>query len=223
MIFKQRATFDEMENRRPKYINEDVIAAYTPLSLAIPTINFFECAMYSHFNFNEKSYKIFKILKDYGVNFLTCGTSGGAYHNYYRTFQIEYKKITKFVSLSTNAYSDDNTIICVAIALEDNRRAHHSLQLSVRNLEIDDNKVKFYHNGRISIGNLGSGKKSELIKFVKEEYPQIIDSDRFYLGTLTHDRLWNLDDPEVMNLVENLISYALIRDEYREYIKNHRK
>ena len=30
---------------------------------------------------------------------------------------------------------------------------------------------------------------------------------------------WDLDDAEVTNLIENLISYALIRDEYRKEVK----
>jgi hypothetical protein len=59
--------------------------------------------------------------------------------------------------------------------------------------------------------------------FVDSRYPHIIDGSRFNLGTLTDDRLWNLDDPEVISFVENLLSYALIRDEYREYVKANKK
>ena len=33
------------------------------------------------------------------------------------------------------------------------------------------------------------------------------------------DRLWRLDDPDVIGLIENLISYSIVRDEYREYVK----
>ena len=40
------------------------------------------------------------------------------------------------------------------------------------------------------------------------------------IGTLINDHLWNLDEPDVMKLVENFISYALIRDEYRKFVKN---
>ena len=47
----------------------------------------------------------------------------------------------------------------------------------------------------------------------------MICDKRFYLGNLVDDRLWSLDDEEVIKLVENLISYALIRDEYRAIVK----
>ena len=33
--------------------------------------------------------------------------------------------------------------------------------------------------------------------------------------SLINDHLWNLDEPDVMKLIENMIAYALIRDEYR--------
>jgi hypothetical protein len=42
------------------------------------------------------------------------------------------------------------------------------------------------------------------------------------MGSLTYDRDWELDDPEVIKLMENLISYALIRDEYRAFVKEQR-
>ena len=83
--------------------------------------------------------------------------------------------------------------------------------------------MTFYHHGKIGIGNIGSGRIDELREFVRDKYPFIIDGKRFNLGSLKNDRLWNLDDPEVMNLVENLISYALIRDEYRRFVKENRK
>ena len=89
----------------------------------------------------------------------------------------------------------------------------------VKNFE---HKLKFnppqfvlYHNGKITSGDKGALKVDGLRKIVAEKYPEIIDGKNFYLGTLTHDRLWYLDDEEVMKVVENLISYALIRDDYR--------
>ena len=62
-------------------------------------------------------------------------------------------------------------------------------------------------------------KHKDLQDFVLNRYPKIISGSKFNLGKLTYDRNWNLDDPEVVNLVENLITYALIRDEYRAVVK----
>ena len=78
--------------------------------------------------------------------------------------------------------------------------------------------MKHYH-GKIAIGNKGSGKVSELMQFVEPKYAEIIDGTIFNLGSLTYDKDWELDSPDVEKLIENVISYALLRDEYRAYVK----
>ena len=59
----------------------------------------------------------------------------------------------------------------------------------------------------------------ELRAFVEDKAPELVSGKQFFLGKLTNNRLWNLDDPEVTTFIKNLISYALIRDEYRAFVK----
>ena len=227
-----RLQFNELNNYYERYSD---IYDYDDDSRKIAITNFYECLMYTEHKMPAKNYKIFRLIEDYGIRHLYCGTNnyGEGYDNKYRSFLIEYNGDTEFVSMTINDYNLEKTIygngaiICVAVEKDDEEKSknpHHSLQLNIlNNIKFINNKLEFYHHGRIGIGRIGSGKVAELRDlFVKKKYPQIIDRDRFYLGTLTHDRLWNLDDPEMMNLVENLISYALIRDEYRDYVKSHR-
>lgn len=87
------------------------------------------------------------------------------------------------------------------------------------NVQVRDGVVDFYHNGRIAVGNKGSGKIDELRVFVEERYPKIIDGNRINMGKLKNDHLWNLNQSDVMEVIVNFISYALIRDEYRDYLK----
>jgi hypothetical protein len=89
-------------------------------------------------------------------------------------------------------------------------------------MTVIDNACYFYHHGRIAIGNIGSGKISELRELVQVKYPQIVDKNRFFLGKLEHDGLWHIDDREINTIIENLISYALLRDEYRIIYKTAR-
>ena len=99
-------------------------------------------------------------------------------------------------------------------------RKRKILQLVVDdNVQYSGNKFTFYHHGRIAVGNKGSGKVSELRAFVAERYPKIIDGEKFNLGSLEYTKDWNLDDPDVENLIENIITYALIRDEFRIVVK----
>ena len=125
---------------------------------------------------------------------------------------------TEIVSIGMSSYGDNKTIIIVAVDNEKN--SHHAIQLVIDdNCSYANNQIHFYHHGKIAIGNIGSGKLDELREFVKKEYPEIISEKKYYLGSLTNDRLWRMDDKEVIQLIENLISYALIRDEYRDYKK----
>ena len=220
-----RLTFEEIPGHCREYDGSD-IGTDTPDSLAAVCVNFWECLLYPDHKLPVKSYGIFKLIEDYGVRLLSYGNAGGGqFFGAYRSFLIEYKGSTEFVSIGISPYSTerkpDISKTSINVAIDNEETTHHSLQLVVDdNLAIAGNTITFYHNGRIGFSNKGSGKIEELRQFVSEEYPSIIDGKRFNLGTLTNDRLWNLDDPEVMMVIENLISYALIRDEYRNCLKN---
>ena len=156
---------------------------------------------------------------------MSYGNAGGGYFGGpYRSFLIKYKGNIEFISFafSTYARTEKPGIVktCLNIAHDDEKETHHALQLSFDdNIQVIDDKVTIYHSGRIAIGNKGSGKIDELRQFVAERYPKIIDGKRFNLGSLKNDHQWNIDQPDVTEVIVNLISYALIRDEYRDYIK----
>lgn len=220
-----RLTFDEIPAHCREYDGAD-IGADTPDHLAAVCVNFLECMLYPEHKFPAKRYRLFRVIEDYGVRLLNYGNaSGGQFFGRYRSFLIEYAGSTEFVSIGLNSYytwsRQDISKTAINIAIDNEKTAHHSLQLVVDdNVGIVGDKVTFHHHGRIGVSNIGSGKIDELRQFVEKEYPDIIAGKRFDLGTLTNNRLWNLDDPEVMAVVENLISYALIRDKYRSFLKN---
>ena len=101
---------------------------------------------------------------------------------------------------------------------------HNALQYSVdKNIVRIGEAYHFYHNGRIAVGKIGSGKSSELKELLENLYPVIIKNGKIELGTVHNNELLYMDTPEIMTLVENLLSYALIRDEYREICKRKRE
>ena len=57
-------------------------------------------------------------------------------------------------------------------------------------------------------------------KLIEKRYPKILANGKYYLGSITADHLLRLDEPDVINLVVNLISYSIIRDEFREVVKS---
>lgn len=162
---------------------------------------------------------------DMGVRMLSYGNAGGGlFQGAYRSFMIEYKGNAEIVSMGLSPYSRHDspkkakTAICVAI--DNEKETHHALQLVADdNIQIVGNRIDFYHHGRIAVGNKGSGKVEGLRAFIAGTAPAMIDGKRFYLGSLVDDHLWNLDEPDVMKVIENFISYGLIRDEFRADVK----
>lgn len=223
----ERLGFDELESYLDDY--SDDIGVHTPAFKAVPALNLWEGLLDTRHKMPCGKYGMFELLKDYGVRLLSYGNAaGGMFCGPYRSFLISVNGSTEFISLSVSTYTKttkpDVIKTSLNVAIDNEKTSHHALQLIIDdNLSVVDNVCKFYHHGRIAVGNIGSGKVSELRSFVSDRYPEIIYGEKFLLGTLVHDRLWRLDDPEVVKVVENLISYALIRDEYRTYVKENRK
>ena len=222
-------------NKIPQFMEENAdevgvdISPKTPRNLAHAAFNLWEGLLDIRHKMAEKKYELFTLVEDYGVRQLSYGNAGGGvFYGLYRSFIIDYNGSTEIVSIGFSPYGSfsnpdiEKTAMVVAIDTDDD--SHHSLQFS-----IDDNLVQtgdtytFYHHGRIAVGNKGSGKVSELMSFVSDKYPKIISGKKFNLGSLTYNKDWNLDDVDVEALIENVISYALIRDEYREAAKNSQK
>lgn len=206
------------------YYGED-ISKSTPMPIAKVAFNLQEALYDVRYKIPVGDYGIFKIIEDYGIRMLTYGNAGGGqFFAPYRSFLIEYKGSTEFISFAFSTYgrTDGKGIVktCMSVAHDNEKDTHHALQLVLDdNIQVLNNIVTFYHSGRIAVGNIGSGRIDELRMFVEERYPKIIDGKRFNLGTLVNDHLWNIDQSDVIDVIVNCISYALIRDEYREFLK----
>lgn len=218
----KRIAFNDIPKYADCYIGID-IGENTPKEKQYAMVNFLEGLLDVGKKLEEKEYELFNLIEDYGIRLLSYGNyGGGRFCGPYRSFLVEYNGNTEFVSIGVSTYISNSrpdivkTVINVAI--DDEKKSHHSLQLVVDdNVKIINNRFYFYHNGRIGISNIGSGKVSELKAFVDELYPKILIDDELYLGSLEHNRLWDMEDTAFSKLIVNLISYALIRDEYRKY------
>lgn len=206
------------------YYGED-ISKSTPIEIAKVAFNLQEALYDVRHQMPKGDYGIFRLIDDYGIRMLSYGNAGGGcFFGPYRSFLIEYKGNVEFVSFAFTTYGRTDgkgkVKTCMCVAHDNEKETHHALQLVFDdNVEVINENVNFYHSGRIAIGNQGSGKIDDLRLFVEERYSKIIDGKRFNLGTLKNTHIWNIDQPDVMQVVINCISYALIRDEYREFMK----
>ena len=171
-------------------------------------------------------YGLFRLIEDYGVRMLSYGNaSGGQFFGPYRSFLVDVNGSAEFFSVSVSAYgrTEEDLVAktSINVAHDNEKSCHHALQLVVDdNCSVNGNEVRFYHHGRIAIGRIGSGKKTDLMKLMKKQYPKIIQGSGYYLGKIKNDHLLRLDEPDVIELIVNLISYSIVRDEYREIVKN---
>ncbi len=218
-------------NKISDYLKENLdeyspdISNLTEHSLACAAFNLLEGLLDPRHQLPKKDYDLFSLIEDYGVRTLSYGNAaGGNFSGLYRSFIIEANGSTEFVSIGLSTYATfahpDDVKTVLNVAIDNEKESHHALQLVLDdNVEHFGNKFTFLHHGKIAVSNKGSGKVDELREFVKARRPQLIYGKQFYMGTLINDRDWDLDDAEVVNLIENLISYALIRDEYRASVK----
>lgn len=203
----------------------DYISHRTEMDVALPAFNLWQGLLDTNTKMPVGDYGMFELIHDYGIRHLTYGnSSGGKFYGPYRSFLVKVNGNVEFYSLGLSTYfsaTHPNSIkTCLNVAHDDEKQSHHALQLVLDdNLVINGDNVLFYHSGKIGIGK-GSGKIDELRMFVEEEHPSIVKGNRFLLGSLMNNRLWALNDDEVIALIVNLITYSIIRDKYRDYVKN---
>lgn len=216
---KERFSFDELIANQDYYRGYD-FNANTPTKFLPFLTNLLECFIDVSHKMPCKEYKYFTLIEDYGIRWLSCGNAaGGSYQGAYRSFLIKHGDSTKFMNLAFFDYGT-HTILTVSTDQEDNK-PHNSLQYAIEtNLIKNGDSFHFLHSGRIAVGNIGSGKVSELKALIAEKYPSILINDKIDLGTLQNTELLYMDNPSVVCFVEKCLTYAIIRDEYREQVKN---
>lgn len=176
------------------------------MNIAVPMYNLLEGLLDTRVKMPIGNYGLFELVEDYGVRMISYGNaSGGKFFGPYRSFLVKVGENTEFYSISITTYckstNPEKVKTCICVAHDDEKESHHALQLVADdNLVVDGDNIDFYHNGRIAIGNIGSGKIDELRSFVIERYPQIVLGKSFFLGRLVHNRLWQLDDPEIIKV-----------------------
>lgn len=211
------------ENYRNEYVEMGRIGEDTPPELGIVALNLQDCLIDETHRIPPQKWGRYAITKDLGVRILNVGNSGGGHFiGPYRTLSVLMGQEMKLVSFGFSSYCTDNrpdqdkTALCVALHRQNG--PHHSLQLVFENnVEARGTSCLFFHTGRLGVGK-GSAPIQGLRDLILERDKALLFGRRFYLGQLTgaKKQILYMDDPEVVELIKNLVSYSIIRDEYRD-------
>ncbi|MGE8079232.1 type I restriction enzyme HsdR N-terminal domain-containing protein [Peribacillus loiseleuriae] len=190
-------------------LGEDTDTKFYPLLL-----NLNEMLWDDNQRYTSMYLKDLKIKSDIGLRYTSFGNAAGFnWTGDYRSFIIEDLKGNNQIISFGILYGYLN------VAIDDNKKSHNSLQYKItRFVQKDGDKYTFQHNGRLTLGKSGSCKVAEVINFVRERAPELVDDlNEISLGTVKCDKDFTWDMIEIQNLFGNLIKYALIRDEFRVY------
>ena len=216
-----RHTFDDLPELIP-FLKQKRIAKNLSDEKAVIMANIYECLMDTDNKFPIKKYAIFNMIEDMGVKKLQIGTPGGGYYGPYRRFRVQFGEEELIAGIGMNRFLNKvRTILCVTLQKGEAGKPHHSLQLAVDDyMKIDKRTCYLTHNGNIGLGELGSGTHEMLReKYVRPLYPKIIEGDKYFLGKFSTKKLLYINRRPMVPIIENLISYAIARDMYRDDAK----
>jgi hypothetical protein len=161
--------------------------------------------------------------EDLGLKYNKYGNAGGgSFHGEYRG--ILEKKSQAIVSFSISSMTsgvDKPVFTSLLFAVDVKGHFHLSLELRVdKHIKLEDGKALITHDGTITIGKLGSAKRAELIAFIAERKPDLIRDQKVFLGEFDTKTEIKSNQKATQEFIQNSISYALIRDEFRAMKKS---
>lgn len=155
-----------------------------------------------------------KYIEDIGVRYTKFGNVAGYdWTGDYRSIIVEDKKGShQIVSLAIlGGY--------LIIAIDNDKYSHNSLQLFIQDFaKVNGHSVEVAHNGRLTLGKSGMVKFAEVLDFIEEKEPNLLNINRkIELGKLDNSRQFDWNQEDIKEFIGRLVKYALIRDEFRDY------
>ena len=168
------------------------------------------------------------MIDDLGVHYreYNDNSNGGFGAGYYRIFLVKnceknFEFLTGFAILTTGKtvndpkYGNSPGTSVLAICYCDGKIDETSVQINLNKfLKVDEvnKKAIFTHNG--ASGKKGF-RKADFIKYVQNRNENLVRGKNFYFGEIDYSVPLTLENPDVVNLVSNLIEYAVYRSEYK--------
>lgn len=174
-----------------------------------------------NFYIDDNQKVICKNIKDIGLKTIKYGNAGsGTFSGAYRSFLYMEDVLVSFSisSMTRGAGFPVNTSLMFGVEKLGNY--HLSLELRIdKHVNLVDGFAYIYHDGAITVGNLGAAKRKDLIDFIKDRKPQLISQDKIFLGKLPLYEDIVANSEHTISFLKRSIDYVLIRDEFRLHKK----
>lgn len=145
--------------------------------------------------------------------------SGYSWNDEYRCFDLKCDK-TYTETIGFMVAPSKDSYLAVSFSKDAYGDTHNSLQLKIGDwIRMKGDMVEVWHDGRITVGRLGSRTPSMLVEFVEKRYPELVVNGYIFLGSLDNSREFTFEQEDVKLFLTNLIKYVLCREAFRDYIK----
>ena len=204
-------------------IGEDTEKKLVPLITNLVGLIYDEKQRTGDLKLTEKNF-----VSDGGLRYTTFGNSaGGGFTGEYRYFIVENEnEETELVSISIMGklsaknhpkWGNSNGYTLFNVAIDDFENSHMSLEYSIdRFVQVENEKYSFWHDGTLTVGNLGRAKNNDVIDFLKKNSPHLIRNDKVFLGTIDNSVPFIWENDNVKKLIANFIDYGFARDKFRQ-------
>ncbi len=207
-----RWSYEELHRPDVLQIEKEIdnhISSETDDELNIHALNIAECFLDTTHEVNELPLKIYKFIKDVGIYRKKAGNPIFDFVANYRLVKIKDKN-GNIKHIGFTVVNDSVPHIFVGTYY--NNTFHNTLELSLKKfMKINENELTFTHNYQVY-----HVKRDESKDYIKKT--DFFDEDskgNVVLGKVDVDGLLYCDNPQMEELMANLIEYSLLRDECR--------
>ncbi|AMR25958.1 hypothetical protein A0257_01825 [Hymenobacter psoromatis] len=173
-----------------------------------------------------------QLIEDAGIRLAQFGNAGGgAFGTEYRYFILkDREQNNQIISLTITGimktvndpqWGNRNGATILAVAIDDFKSSHMSLELRLdKYVTLEKNTATIWHDGTLTVGKLGQAKRKAVIEYIFSKAPYLInDAGKIILGVFDLVQEIHSNQLQTQSFLENLILYALLRDEYRQLHK----
>ena len=106
----------------------------------------------------------------------------------------------------------------LVVSLQEFKTDYTVIQINLNKyLKLEKCTLTLWHNGAVI---QKGARKEELLRMVQEHDSSLIRNGKIYLGTLPVNELMYMDSKSISELMCNIITYAMIRDEYKQRLSS---